>query len=85
MSQGAPASAFRSVLSFQEGDGAAPLEIDAGPWAVEAFLEEAWVQRSPPRSAAKRGRGTTRSVVEGAVKPPKITPRERLASARASH
>ena len=39
MPQGAPASAFRSVLSFQEGDQAGALAIDAGPWAVEAFLE----------------------------------------------
>lgn len=39
MPRAAPASAFRSVLSFQEGDQAGPLAIDAGPWAVEAFLE----------------------------------------------
>ena len=32
-------AAFRSVLSFQEGDGGGPLEVEAGPWAVEAFLD----------------------------------------------
>ena len=38
MPLGGSASAFRSVLSFQEGDGG-PLAVEAGPWAVEAFLE----------------------------------------------
>jgi len=37
--QGGPASAFRSVLSFQEGDDGGPLAVEAGPWAVEAFLD----------------------------------------------
>ena len=39
MPLGGPATAFRSVLSFQEGDDGGPLAIEAGPWAVEAFLD----------------------------------------------
>ena len=38
MPLGGPAAAFRSVLSFQEDDGG-PLAIEAGPWAVDAFLD----------------------------------------------
>ena len=37
---GGAASAFRSVLSFQEGERGAPLQVEAGPWAVEAFLDD---------------------------------------------
>ena len=37
---GAPASAFRSVLSFQEGEGMGRLQVEAGPWAIEAFLDD---------------------------------------------
>ena len=39
MPMGGPAAAFRSVLSFQEGDSGGPLAIEAGPWAVDAFLD----------------------------------------------
>ncbi|HEX4096042.1 MAG TPA: Hsp70 family protein, partial [Caulobacteraceae bacterium] len=39
MPLGGASSAFRSVLSFQEGDRAGHLDVEAGPWAVEAFLE----------------------------------------------
>jgi len=39
MPLGGAASAFRSVLSFQEGEEGGRLAVEAGPWAVEAFLE----------------------------------------------
>ena len=37
---GASAAAFRSVLSFQEGEAGRGLAVEAGPWAVEAFLDD---------------------------------------------
>ncbi len=40
MPTGASAPAFRSVLSFQPGEGGGPLAVEAGPWAVEAFLDD---------------------------------------------
>ena len=39
MPLGGTAPAFRSVLSFQEGEEGAGLAVEAGPWAVEAFLD----------------------------------------------
>lgn len=39
--EGAANPAFRSALSFHEGlDAAAQRVVEAGPWAVEAYLEE---------------------------------------------
>ena len=37
---GGAAPAFRSVLSFQRGEGGGQLAVEAGPWAVEAFLDD---------------------------------------------
>ena len=37
---GDAASAFRSVLSFQQGEAMGRLQVEAGPWAIDAFLED---------------------------------------------